>query len=224
LRVLELGCGHGAMALVLARAGAWVTGVDLDGTRIRYARERLQREAPDLAQRIHFHLGDVADLAGRGDFDAIVSKDTFEHVEDLAGVLGELRRLVRPGGRLYLGFSPLYHSPNGHHDRIGYRLPWAHAVLPRRLVMARASRHQGRPVTSLSDVGLNGLTPGDFRRAFAGAGLSVVCMRYNAGDKRLLRLLDVLRRFPGLERYATISIYAVLEAGRSSDRARATCS
>ena len=216
LRVLELGCGHGAMALALSRAGARVTGVDLDADRIGYARERIQREAPELAHRIHFRLGDVADLPGHGDFDAVVSKDTFEHVADLAGVLGELRRLVRPGGRLYLGFSPLYHSPNGHHDRIGYRVPWAHAVLPRRLVVARAARHQGRPVSSLSDVGLNGCTPGDFRSAFARAGLSVVRMRYNAGDKRLLRVMDVVRRFPGLERYATVSIYAVLEAGRPS--------
>jgi SAM-dependent methyltransferase len=209
LRVLEIGCGHGAMAVVLAQAGALVTGVDLDEARIRYAEARVRRDHPHVAAGVTFLAQGVADLEGEGLFDAVVSKDTFEHVADLDGLVHELRRLVRPGGMLYLGFSPLFHSPYGHHERIGYRLPWVHAVLPRRRVIARAARHQGGPVTSLFDIGLNGFTPADYRRAFPREGLVPVEIHYNAGDKRLLRVLNLLRWVPGMEPYATVSIYAV---------------
>src|SRR5690242_5404402 len=52
LRVLDLGCGHGAMTLDLARAGASVVGVELDGERAAFAERHLLRTAPELAERV----------------------------------------------------------------------------------------------------------------------------------------------------------------------------
>jgi hypothetical protein len=83
-------------------------------------------------------------------------------------------------------------------------------VLPRGLVLRAASRHQGRPVRSLEDIGLNGITPREFRGYVAASGFDPVSVGYNEGGKPWLRALGLARRVPPLERFATVSIYAVL--------------
>ncbi|MGE3284840.1 MAG: hypothetical protein AB7J32_01910, partial [Pseudonocardia sp.] len=121
-----------------------------------------------------------------------------------------IHRLVRPGGRVYAGYSPLYHSPFGDHGRTFLKIPWAHTLQPQPLVLARARRCQGESLRCLADLGLNGLTPEQFRVAFERSPLQVESIRYNRGDKPLLRVLSWARRWRLFERYATVSMYVVL--------------
>lgn len=211
LRVLDLGCGHGAMSVRIGRAGGTVVGVDLNEERIDYAKRNLALHFPDLSDKVTFAATDATKtLSPDKPFDVIVSKDTFEHVEDPALLLTGLGKLLTPSGRIYAGFSPLFFSPFGDHGNLGLRFPWAHAVLPEKMVYAAASRIHSRPVNSPADVGLNGKTPEDFRRAFEASGLQLYELHYNRGEKRLLRVLEVARtRLPRLEKYTTVSMYAV---------------
>ena len=206
-RILDPGCGHGAMSLQMSEAGGHVLGVDLDESRIRYAQEHVQPRA--ARGTLEFKTVDVRLLDGL--FDVIVSKDTFEHVEEVPSVLSALRRQLAPGGQVWVGFSPLYYSPYGDHRRTGMQLPWAH-TLPRPIVYACASRHRGHPVRSLPDIGLNGMTPEQFRQWVIGSGLQFESLRYNVGDKKLMPLLARLRELPTLEKYATVSVYTVMTA------------
>ena len=50
-----------------------------------------------------------------GSIDVCVSDNVFEHCRDLASVLCESRRVLRPAGRLYAGYGPLWFSPGGDH-------------------------------------------------------------------------------------------------------------
>jgi hypothetical protein len=50
-------------------------------------------------------------------------------------------------------------------------------------VYAAAARHNGHPVNSLADIGLNGNTSGQFRAAFDNSGLRLHDIAYNRGDK-----------------------------------------
>jgi SAM-dependent methyltransferase len=209
-RVLDVGCGHGAMSVEIAQAGARVIGVDLDEGRIDFANRNLQQRFPHLLDRLTFRAVDATSLAAEQPFDVIVSKDTFEHVTDVAALLKGLGQLLAPDGRLYAGFSPLYGSPFGDHGRTGLKVPWAHALLPKRAVYAAAARHNGHPVNSLVDIGLNGNTPEQFRTAFDNSGLRLLDIAYNRGDKRLLPILEKARqRFGRLDRFTTVSVYAV---------------
>jgi len=211
-RVLDLGCGHGAMTFDLAAAGASVVGVDLDEGHIAFAQRQLNTQRFErLAERVQFIVADLATLDGPP-FDYAVSKDTFEHVEDLTGLLDSIHTRMAPAGRLFAGFSPLYYSPYGDHGRTGLRLPWLHALLPQRLVLRAASKLAHRQVGTLHDIGLNGLTPAQFRDAFAASRFTVEQLAYNRGSQRLMPVLSALRRVPWLEPYATVSIYAVLKA------------
>ena len=129
-RVLDFGCGHGALAVEGARLGARVTGIDTSAARIGFAARKAATEYPELAERLKFLCCRVQDVAGEACFDAILSKDTFEHVADIDGVLVAFRRLLAPGGRVYLGFSPLWYSPFGDHGFLTRRrVPWLHLLL-----------------------------------------------------------------------------------------------
>lgn len=89
LRVLDAGCGTGALAVEAARRGAHVTAVDLSPTLINLARERTPRDLGDGA--IDYSAGDMLDPPG-GRFDYVVSMDSLIHYEapDVVGALSRL--------------------------------------------------------------------------------------------------------------------------------------
>ncbi len=75
-RVLDAGCGTGALAVAIAQRGASVVAVDLSPSLIRYARER---KPADLGPgHVEFHVGDMLDANLRG-FDYAVAMDSLIH-------------------------------------------------------------------------------------------------------------------------------------------------
>jgi SAM-dependent methyltransferase len=214
--ILDLGCGFGALSLDLAQRGAArVVGLDLDKDRIYFARDHISQAYPALADHIEFIYRDIETFVSSettGAFDLVVSKDTFEHIQDLEGVVACARTLLKPGGRLAIGTSPLYYSPFGDHgEYFGRRLPWAGAI-PEALLFPLARRATGKPLRSAADVGLNKMTPARFRSLFPSSAWRTDEIRYNVGDKVLMAApaLDALRKIPALEKYCTASIYCVL--------------
>ena len=93
-RVLDAACGTGDLALADRRAGAGaVTGVDFSPRML----ERARRKAPGL----HWVEGDLLALPfAAGSFDAATVGFGVRNVADLERALAELRRVLRPGGRL----------------------------------------------------------------------------------------------------------------------------
>lgn len=211
--VLDLGCGHGAMSIDAARGGATVLGVDLDADRVEFASRNVKERYPELRDQIEFRTVDlVADPESdlEGSFDLVLSKDTFEHVDDVGAMLSAIRDLLKHHGELWAGFSPLYWSPRGDHGRTGLRVPWAHAFLPQKLVLEAASRYSKKAVERLYDIGLNGMTSPEFFQFADDAGFEVTSVLYNRGDKRFMETFSKLRTVPWLERYFTIGIYTVM--------------
>jgi len=82
MRLLDAGCGTGALAVEAALRGAQVVAIDLSPTLVGIARERLPAE---LASRIDFHAGDMLDPAF-GRFDYVVGMDSIIHYEAVDAV------------------------------------------------------------------------------------------------------------------------------------------
>lgn len=99
-RVLDAGCGSGPLSARLRAKGASVTAFDASPAMVELARERLGPEADlrvaDLGERLPFE-----DNA----FDDVVASLVLHYLEDWAAPLAELRRVLRPGGRLIVSVN-----------------------------------------------------------------------------------------------------------------------
>jgi ubiquinone/menaquinone biosynthesis C-methylase UbiE len=216
--VLDLGCGHGRMCVDIAAADASrVVGVDLDEHRITFAKEYTRLHYPHLANRLEFLNIDIEDYDGPP-FDHMVSKSTFEHVIRVEEVLAEMKKRLKPGGKIFLGFGPLYYSPFGDHGWTKSRFPWGHVFQTDSMIVNRLNRGREDKISTIYDLGLNKMAPADFRREFAESGMKVLFYGENlvmpsASNKRRMagRVVSVFRRIPFLEKYFTVNIFCLLE-------------
>ncbi len=103
LRLLDAGCGTGALAVEAARRGADVVAVDISPTLIGLAQERAPRDLGD--GRVTFMVGDLLDPA-LGRFDHVVAMDSLIHYEgaDIARTLAALA--PRVDGSLVFTIAP----------------------------------------------------------------------------------------------------------------------
>jgi 2-polyprenyl-3-methyl-5-hydroxy-6-metoxy-1,4-benzoquinol methylase len=101
LRVLEVGCGWGSFAERVARElGAEVVAVDLSERMVALAQER----------GVDARVGDVQELPfADGEFDCVVANWMLYHVPELDRGLGEIARVLRPGGRLVAATNGVHH-------------------------------------------------------------------------------------------------------------------
>ncbi|WP_304045414.1 bifunctional 2-polyprenyl-6-hydroxyphenol methylase/3-demethylubiquinol 3-O-methyltransferase UbiG [Jatrophihabitans endophyticus] len=110
-RVLEVGCGEGYGTAMLAAGGASrVLGVDYDATAVAHAARRYTGA--------DFVRANLAALPVRSAaFDVVATLQVIEHVWNHAEFVGECRRVLRPGGTLFvttpnrLTFSPGLDAP-----------------------------------------------------------------------------------------------------------------
>lgn len=103
LRILDAGCGTGALAVEAARRGADVLAVDISPTLIGLAQERAPRDLG--AGRVTFMVGDLLDPA-LGRFDHVVAMDSLIHYDgaDIARTLAALA--PRVDGSLVFTIAP----------------------------------------------------------------------------------------------------------------------
>ncbi|QVQ51067.1 methyltransferase domain-containing protein [Spiractinospora alimapuensis] len=94
-RILDVGCGSGSLAAELGDRGADVTGIDVSSGMLALARKRLGNDAA-------LHVADLREPLpfGNDTFDDVVASLVLHYLEDWAPPLAELRRVLRPGGRL----------------------------------------------------------------------------------------------------------------------------
>ncbi len=100
--VLDVACGTGDLALHTAQAmpNARVLGVDLSQRMLELARARL---TTSLAGRLSFATGDLAQLdMPNASVDVVTAGYAVRNAPDPRQALGELARVLRPGGRLYV--------------------------------------------------------------------------------------------------------------------------
>jgi 2-polyprenyl-6-hydroxyphenyl methylase/3-demethylubiquinone-9 3-methyltransferase len=92
---LDVGCGGGLLAEEFARLGCRVTGIDPSANSLATA--RAHATAAGLAIDYRQGTGEALPFAP-GSFDIVFCCDVLEHVSSVAAVVGEIARVLKPGG------------------------------------------------------------------------------------------------------------------------------
>lgn len=102
--VLDIGCGTGYGASIITDA-RWYLGIDIDAESVEYAKKLYPGD---------FAVMDATDMKGieTGSIDQVLSFEVFEHIEDKAAYLAELRRVLKDGGNFIIS-TPQYGAARG---------------------------------------------------------------------------------------------------------------
>jgi ubiquinone/menaquinone biosynthesis C-methylase UbiE len=135
MAVLDVGSGVGGPARFLAATcGCQVTGVDLSEPFVEAARYLCERTGQ--SERVSFRTASALDLPfGDGRFDVALLQHVAMNVADRARLYGEIRRVLRPGGR-FATFDVV--STDGEPPH--YPVPWARTPATSFLLSAEATR------------------------------------------------------------------------------------
>jgi SAM-dependent methyltransferase len=102
--ILELGCGTGKHAALLAELGYEVYGVDLSAQMLEQAEKRLPTLNPEVASKLEFSQGDVRTVRVDRQFDAVISLfHVFSYQttnQDLQAAFATAKAHLKPGGVL----------------------------------------------------------------------------------------------------------------------------
>ena len=99
LDVLDVGCGTGALSLILSEMGHNVTGIDLSEGMLGKAKEKVKGQN----FRAEFRLGDAENLSFENEsFDAVINRNLFWMLLDPERAVFEWKRVLKPGGKVII--------------------------------------------------------------------------------------------------------------------------
>ncbi len=125
--VLDIGCGYGALCSILSSKGAIVTGVETDSDKLKIARNFLNK-----LNNVHlFKVKDEKLEFKNNSFDVVFIFDVIEHIKNPKQTINECVRVLKPGGLLYVEFTP-YYSITGHH--LYDYAKWPIHILPEKII------------------------------------------------------------------------------------------
>lgn len=215
--VMDIGAGDGIIDLGLAVKGRprELVAYDVRPTDIDALRRMAKINGLEsLPSNLSFAPSTVDGLPAPDHyFDVAVTWSVFEHVTYPVRMLSEVRRVLRPGGALFLQIWPLFHSEHGGHLWPHFAEPFPHlmrtdAEIRKRLIGRRATD----PTRDALDeyASLNRMTLDELHRALLLAGLRTVKLELITNT---VHIPEALSHLPlGLVGIAGVKLLAVTNA------------
>lgn len=157
MKILDVGCAQGTLALLLAERGHSVTAVDIRQSFLDYAKTRYERGD------VRFLAANVFDRPDLGLFDLVFGNQIIEHLVYPVEFLRTLASYARPGGALVVS------TPNYHYFR---------SNLPSFTELGDPKQHEHRQFSAGGGDHFFAYTEDELRAAATEAGLEVLEMLY----------------------------------------------
>jgi FkbM family methyltransferase len=134
---LDVGGGAGGHSAFIANEVGRIYCTDyfdqnarFGGELVKLLHEKLGRHGHAFPiERLEFHAVDAMSTIYRDDlFDAVFSFNAFEHIPDPGAALGEIVRVLKPGGLAYITFDPIWTCDFGSHFQHRVSEPWQHLI------------------------------------------------------------------------------------------------
>lgn len=226
LKVLEIGCAEGGVLCSFLAKGAKGVGIELLQSRLDLASQYLSAEIPKeqftLINKNIYDIDPQKDLPFL--FDLIILKDVIEHIPQQEKVMGELKKFLAPGGKIFFGFPPWQMPFGGHqqicNSKILHLLPYFH-LLPKFLYKGILKLF-GEPqsiIDELMDIKATGISLERFERIVADENYKIANKQlylFNPIYKYKFKLkprkqVKVLASIPYLRNYVTTCGYYLIE-------------
>ena len=185
--VLEIGCGWGALAMRLARAGAHVTGITLSTEQLTFARKRLEQEK--LVDSAALELTDYRDV--EGSYDRIVSIEMLEAVGEAywPGYFETLHDRLNVGGIAVLQVITIdearFEAYRGSPDFIQRHI-FPGGMLPTKAILAEQGAQAGLKLVSTQMFGESyAATLSEWRKRFLASWSDIAAMGFPERFRRL---------------------------------------
>lgn len=201
--VADIGSGDGIIDLALVHRGRprRLVGYDLRRTNREHLLAQADRYgvASRLPDELEFESSQTTAIPAADDaFDVVVSWSAFEHISDPVGVAREIRRILRPGGTLFLQLWPFYHSSRGSHLWDWFPQPHHHLLEHEDVIVERMLAGEVHEPTFTSYMAdefrrLNRVTLEELHRSLLAAGLHVARLELMAD---LVQIPRSLARYP----------------------------
>jgi SAM-dependent methyltransferase len=184
-RVADIGCGDGIIDLGLVLKGhpQELVGYDLidvdTGALLRAA--RAAGVGSELPPEMRFERSRPTEIpAPDAHFDIVVTWSVFEHVDNPVAMLGEVRRILKPDGFLFLQLWPFYDSEHGGHLWPHYEGAFPHLLRSDEQILQEVEGRQGTDPRRAADDeyrSLNKITLDELHRALLVNRLSVAKLK-----------------------------------------------
>ena len=223
LRVLEIGCGEGGNLKPFLDKGCRCVGVDLSEKKIENGRAFFENH-PNK-ENLVLTAANIYDVDSFGEkFDLIIMRDTIEHIPEQEKFLGEVKKFLKPRGKIFFGFPP-WQNPFGGHQQICRskllsRLPYFH-LLPAP-VYRQILKLFGEPparIDALLEIKETGISIERFFRAVKSNGYKILKTKYflfnpNYEIKFGLRPREQFKTvsaIPVVRNFLTTALYCLIE-------------
>ena len=177
--VLDYGCGPGWQAVAMHQqcGASRVVGIDINEKWLAAGRALAEREG--CVGSVTFVREIPTELQGA--FDIAISIGSFEHFDDPASNLHQMREAVKPGGRVIVTFAEPWLSHSGSHMDFFTKVPWVNVWFSEETVMRVRSRFRDDGATRYEEVegGLNRMTLAKFEVIMKQSGMSVEALYYH---------------------------------------------
>jgi cyclopropane-fatty-acyl-phospholipid synthase len=186
-KVLEIGCGWGALAMRLAHAGARVTGVTLSSEQLAFSRQRVEQQA--VVGKVAFDMTDYRDI--EGSYDRIVSIEMLEAVGEVYWPIyfKTLHNRLNAGGIAVLQVITIdearFDTYRGSADFIQRHI-FPGGMLPTKAIIVELSARAGLKLVSTQSFGQSyAATLSEWRKRFLASWPSIAEMGFPERFRRL---------------------------------------